>query len=134
MMTDPIADMLTRIRNASLARHEITHMPASMLKKRVAEILKDEGYIADVRDAEQAPVGGPQLTIVLKYGRDRQSAIDGIRRVSRPGRRVYVRYDRIPRVLSGLGISILSTSRGVMSDREARRQKVGGELLCEVWL
>ena len=135
MMTDPVADMLTRIRNASLARHEITLVPASKLKKHIAEILKLEGYIEDVRDAEEAANGGPvkQIAVVLKYGRDRKGAIDGIKRVSRPGRRVYVSHDSIPRVLSGLGISILSTSRGVMSDREARRQKVGGELLCEVW-
>ncbi len=131
MMTDPIADMLTRIRNAGLARHDRTEVPASRLKEEVAKILKLEGFIADVRPSEGD--GPKKLTIVLKYGRDRQSAIDGVRRVSRPGRRVYVRHDRIPRVLSGLGISILSTSRGLMSDREARRQKVGGELLCEVW-
>jgi small subunit ribosomal protein S8 len=130
MMTDPVSDMLTRIRNAALARHERTLVPASQLKKHIAEILKLEGFIADVRMAEDDP---RQLTIVLKYGRDRTSAIDGIRRVSRPGRRVYVRHDRIPRVLSGMGVAILSTSRGVMSDKEARRQKVGGELLCEVW-
>jgi small subunit ribosomal protein S8 len=131
MMTDPIADMLTRIRNASLARHDRTEVPASRLKAAVAEILKLEGYITDVRPSEETTT--KKLTIVLKYGRDRSSAIDGIRRVSRPGRRVYVTHDRIPRVFSGLGISILSTSRGLMSDREARRQKVGGELLCEVW-
>ena len=131
MMTDPIADMITRIRNAGLARHDRTEVPASRLKEEVAKILKLEGFIADVRRSEGE--GTEKLTIVLKYGRDRQSAIDGIRRVSRPGRRVYVRHDHIPRVLSGLGISILSTSRGLMSDREARRQKVGGELLCEVW-
>jgi small subunit ribosomal protein S8 len=131
MMTDPIADMLTRIRNAGLARHDRTEVPASRLKEAVAHILKSEGFIADVRPSEGE--GPKKLTIVLKYGRDRQSAIDGVRRVSRPGRRVYVRHDRIPRVLSGLGISILSTSRGLMSDREARRQKIGGELICEVW-
>jgi small subunit ribosomal protein S8 len=131
MMTDPIADMLTRIRNAALARHDRTEVPASRMKAAVAEILKSEGFIADVRESEGE---GPQkLTIVLKYGRDRQSAIDGVRRVSRPGRRVYVRHDGIPRVRSGLGISILSTSHGIMSDREARRLKIGGELLCEVW-
>ena len=129
MMTDPVSDMLTRIRNAALARHERTLVPASQLKKHIAEILKSEGFIADVRQEEDPR----SLTIVLKYGRDRTSAIDGIRRVSRPGRRVYVRHDRIPRVLSGMGVAILSTSRGVMSDKEARRQKVGGELLCEVW-
>jgi small subunit ribosomal protein S8 len=133
MMTDPIADMLTRIRNAALARHDRTEMPASRLKAAVAEILKSEGFIADVRPSESEGIGPKKLTIVLKYGRDRSSAIDGVRRVSRPGRRVYVRHDRIPRVFSGLGISILSTSRGLMSDREARRQKVGGELICEVW-
>ena len=131
MMTDPIADMLTRIRNAALARHDRTEVPASRMKRAVAEILKSEGYIADVRETEGE--GPKKLTIVLKYGRDRSSAIDGVRRVSRPGRRVYVRHDRIPRVFSGLGISILSTSRGLMSDKEARRQKVGGEVLCEVW-
>ena len=131
MMTDPIADMLTRIRNAGLARHDRTEVPASRLKEAVAHILKSEGFIADVRPSEGD--GVKKLTIVLKYGRDRQSAIDGVRRVSRPGRRVYVRHDHIPRVLSGLGISILSTSRGLMSDREARRQKIGGELICEVW-
>jgi small subunit ribosomal protein S8 len=130
MMTDPVSDLLTRIRNAALARHERTEVPASHLKQHIAEILKAEGYIADVRPSE---AGTDKLTIVLKYGRDRTSAIDGIRRVSRPGRRVYVRHDHIPRVLSGMGVSILSTSRGVMSDKEARRQKVGGELLCEVW-
>src|SRR3569832_327145 len=131
MMTDPIADLLTRIRNAALARHDRTEIPASRLKANVAKILKDEGYIADVRETDAE--GSKTLPIVLKYGRDRASAIDGVRRVSPPGRRVYVRHDRIPSPFSGLGISILSTSRGVMSDREARRQKVGGELLCEVW-
>lgn len=135
MMTDPIADMLTRIRNAALVHLDKATMPASNLKFHIAEILKKEGFIADVRkeEGDGMPGAGDKITVVLKYGRDRSSAIDGIRRVSRPGRRVYVRHDRIPRVLSGLGISILSTSRGVMSDREARRQKVGGELLCEVW-
>jgi small subunit ribosomal protein S8 len=131
MMTDPIADMLTRIRNAALARHDRTEVPASRMKEAVAQILKNEGFIADVRPSEGD--GPKKLTIVLKYGRDRTSAIDGVRRVSRPGRRVYVRHDRIPRVFSGLGISILSTSHGLMSDRDARRLKLGGELLCEVW-
>jgi small subunit ribosomal protein S8 len=131
MMTDPISDLLTRIRNASLARHDRMELPASRMKRAVAEILKSEGYIADVRETEGE--GPKKLTIVLKYGRDRLSAIDGIRRVSRPGRRVYVRHDHIPRVFQGLGISILSTSRGLMSDKDARRQRVGGELLCEVW-
>ena len=133
MMTDPVADLLSRIRNASMARHELTRVPANKLKKNIALLLKAEGYVADVRQEEWGPKKHQTLTIVLKYGDDRTSAFQGIRRVSRPGRRVYVRHDQIPRVFSGLGISILSTSRGIMSDREARQQKVGGELLCEVW-
>lgn len=132
-MSDPIADMLTRIRNASLARHEKTLIPASNVKKNIAEILRLEGFVSEVREVSADTGAGKSLEIVLKYGRDRKSAIDGIRRVSRPGRRVFVSHDSIPRVLSGLGVSILSTSRGVMSDKEARRQKVGGELICEVW-
>jgi len=133
MMTDPVADLLARIRNASLARHELTRVPANKLKKNIALLLKAEGYVADVRQEEWGPQKHQTLTIVLKYGEDRTSAFQGIRRVSRPGRRVYVRHDQIPRVLSGLGISIISTSTGLMSDKEARRRKVGGELLCEVW-
>jgi small subunit ribosomal protein S8 len=132
MMTDPIADMLTRIRNASMARHERAEMPHSRLKEHLAGVLKAEGYLDDVRVSE-ADVQPKTLTVVLRYGRERKSAIDGIRRVSTPGRRVYVRHDRIDRVCSGMGVSILSTSRGVMTDREARKQRVGGELLCEVW-
>ena len=130
MMTDPIADMLTRIRNGALARHEVVEMPHSKLKEHVAGVLKGAGYIDDVRVSDEDP---KVLTLVLRYGRDKVSAIDGLRRVSTPGRRVYVRHDRIGKVCSGMGISILSTSRGVMTDREARKQRVGGELLCEVW-
>ncbi|HYP98042.1 MAG TPA: 30S ribosomal protein S8 [Polyangiaceae bacterium] len=133
MMTDPVADLLSRIRNASLARHDVTRVPANKLKKNIALLLKAEGYVADVRQEEWGPKKHQTLTIVLKYGDDRTSAFQGIRRVSRPGRRVYVRHDQIPRVLSGLGISIISTSTGLMSDKEARRRKLGGELLCEVW-
>ena len=133
MMTDPVADLLARIRNASMARHELTRVPANKLKKNIALLLKAEGYVADVRQEEWGPQKHQTLTIVLKYGEDRSSAFQGIRRVSRPGRRVYVRHDQIPRVLSGLGISIISTSTGLMSDKEARRRKIGGELLCEVW-
>ena len=131
MMTDPISDMLTRIRNASMARHDRADMPHSHLKERLAFVLKSEGFLDDVRVSDGE--GLKTLTVVLRYGRDRQSAIDGVRRVSTPGRRVYVRHDRIPRVLSGMGVSILSTSRGVMTDKDARKQRVGGELLCEVW-
>lgn len=137
MMTDPISDMLSRIRNGSLARHDRVEMPHSTLKFALAKVLKSEGFIDDVRESEGE--GPKTLTLVLRYSReksaasDKQSAIDGVRRVSAPGRRVYVRFDRIPRVRSGMGISILSTSRGVMADRTAREQRVGGELLCEVW-
>ena len=136
MLTDPIADMLTRIRNSALARHDRVEMPYSRLKERLAHVLKGEGYIDDVRVSEaqaEAKVGPKTLTLVLRYGRDRQSAIDGLRRISTPGRRVYVPFDRIPRVRSGMGVSILSTSRGVMTDRDARKNRVGGELLCQVW-
>jgi small subunit ribosomal protein S8 len=131
MMTDPIADMLTRIRNAALARHDRISMPSSNIKHAIAELLKNEGYVADVAVEPCAPQN--VLTITLKYGRDRKSAIDGIKRVSKPGRRVYVSHDHIPRVLHGLGVGVLSTSRGVMSDKDARRHGVGGELICEVW-
>jgi small subunit ribosomal protein S8 len=133
MMTDPIADMLARVRNAAMAQHAITRMPASKVKHNIAKILKDEGYIADVRIDESPITKRPEIVLALKYDRDRSCAFQGIRRVSRPGRRVYVGHDRIPRVLSGLGTSILSTSQGMMTDSEARRRKVGGELVCEVW-
>jgi small subunit ribosomal protein S8 len=133
MMTDPISDMLARIRNAADARHESTRMPASRIKRAIAELLKSEGFLADVRSEKWGPSQHETLTLVLKYGRDKQAAFVGLRRVSRPGRRVYVRHDQIPRVLSGLGISILSTSEGLLTDKEARRRKVGGELVCEVW-
>ena len=134
MQTDPISDMLTRIRNAALARHERVQLPASRLKRTLADVLKIEGYVADVQveSADQETVHDT-LTLVLKYGRDRIPAIEGIRRVSRPGRRIYVRAQEIPKVKSGLGIAVLSTSRGIMSDRQARRAGVGGELLCEIW-
>jgi small subunit ribosomal protein S8 len=133
MTNDPIADMLARIKNAALARHESTHIPASKIKRAIADILKAEGYVADVREEEWGEAKHKTITIALKYGSDRASPFQNMRRVSRPGRRVYVRHDQIPRVLSGLGISILSTSQGLMTDREARKRKVGGELLCEVW-
>lgn len=134
MTSDPISDMLTRIRNAALARKDTTYIPASNIKQSIAELLKSEGFVADVRREEWGPDKRQTLAIVLKYGRDRTtSAFLGLRRVSKPGRRVYVRHDQIPRVLSGLGVSILSTSQGIITDKEARRRKIGGELLCEVW-
>lgn len=129
-MSDPIADMLTRLRNAIMARHTQVEMPGSRLKQAIAQVLKQEGYIRDYQVVEQKPQN--LLRIELKYQGNR-NAIDGIKRVSKPSRRVYVGYDDIPKVLSGLGINILSTPRGVMGDREARRRKVGGEILCSVW-
>jgi small subunit ribosomal protein S8 len=129
-ITDPIADMLARIRNAALARHERTEMPASKMRVSIAKLLKEEGYVDDVRESEGPK---PTLTIVLRYGKDRGSAIDGTRRVSRSGRRVYVRHDQIPRVRNGYGIALLSTSQGIKSDRQCRQLGIGGELLCEVW-
>jgi small subunit ribosomal protein S8 len=130
-MTDPIADMLTRIRNASSARHEKVVVPASGLKARIAEVLKEEGYIKDYVRHEDGPQGA--ITILLKYSADREPAISDIKRVSKPGLRRYVANDSIPRILNGMGIAILSTSKGVMVDRDARKQKVGGELICTVW-
>lgn len=130
MMTDPIADMLTRIRNAGLARLDRTEIPYSKVKLRIAEILKQEGFLDDVRVDESHPA---KLTVFLKYDRDRKCAILGLKRASRPGRRIYVGYQGIPKVLNGMGISIVSTSRGLMTDRAAREKRVGGELLCEVW-
>jgi small subunit ribosomal protein S8 len=130
--TDPIGDMLTRVRNASSARHEKVLVPASNLKARIAEVLKAEGFILDfVLHKDDSHQGA--ITILLKYGQDREPAISDIKRVSKPGLRRYVPTDDIPRVLNGMGIAILSTSKGIMADREARKQKVGGELICTVW-
>lgn len=130
MMTDPISDMLARIRNAALARQDRTEIPLSKLKTRIAGILKDEGFIADYTIDE---AGHGKIVVLLKYAKGYASAIAGMKRHSRPGRRVYVGYRDIPRVHNGFGVAIMSTSRGVMSDRHARAEKVGGEILCEVW-
>jgi len=132
MMTDPIADMLSRIRNAALARHDVARIPASKMKKSIADLLEREGYVSSVRE-EEGPDKRKLITVTLKYGDSHQAAFRGLRRVSKPGRRVYVGYEGIPRVLNGLGVSILSTSQGLMTDRDARNKKLGGELLCEVW-
>jgi len=130
-MTDPIADMLTRLRNANSAYHESVSMPYSKLKVHVAEILKAEGYIANwsVADAEV----GKTLTIALKYGPNRERSIAGLRRVSKPGLRVYAKSTNLPRVLGGLGVAILSTSSGLLTDRQAKTKGVGGEVLAYVW-
>ena len=131
MMTDPISDLLTRIRNAGTARHTRTTCPASKLKKAVAGVLESEGFLEGV---EEDTVGGhPVLVLTLRYNADGKPMADGIQRVSRPGRRVYVGAKDIGRVRGGLGLSILSTSKGVLCDRDARASNVGGEVLCEVW-
>jgi small subunit ribosomal protein S8 len=130
-VNDPVGDMLTRIRNASRAHHDKVVVPSSKLKVEIARCLKEEGYLADVVHHDRQPQG--ELTLMLKYGPDKQPVIQGIKRVSKPGLRRYVPLRDIPRVLGGLGISILSTSRGVMGDAEARKQNVGGELICTVY-
>jgi len=131
-MTDPIADMLTRIRNASSVFHETVDVPSSRLKVELARILKEEGFIRDYKLVDENKPQ-PTLRIFLKYSPNKQRVITGIRRISRPGLRVYAKRDEVPRVLGGLGIAILSTSKGVMSDKEARKAGVGGEVICYVW-
>ncbi|HCF59978.1 MAG TPA: 30S ribosomal protein S8 [Myxococcales bacterium] len=131
-MTDPVGDMLTRIRNASRAGHEKVVLPGSKLKERIANVLKDEGFIRDVVLHREEKKSG-EITLVLKYGPLREPAITEIRRVSRPGLRRYVPSAEIPRVLNGMGIAIVSTSKGILVDRECRKQKVGGELICTVY-
>jgi len=130
-MTDPIADMLTRVRNANSAHHDTVSMPYSKLKKNIAEILQAEGYIASWQ-VEEAEVG-QTLTIDLKYGPNRERSIAGVRRVSKPGLRVYAKSTNLPRVLGGLGVAILSTSNGLLTDRQAHEKGVGGEVLAYVW-
>ena len=131
-MTDPIADMLTRIRNANTAMHDTVKMPSSKLKESLATVLQKEGYIAgyEVAAADQGP--GNVLEITLKYT-DRKRTIAGLKRVSKPGLRIYAQADRMPRVLGGMGVAVLSTSQGLMTDGEARKRRVGGEVLCYVW-
>jgi len=132
-MTDPIADMLTRIRNANTAHHESVTMPSSTVKSRIAAILQQEGYIASYK-VDQNPIGvGKTLTINLKYGPNRERSIAGVRRVSKPGLRVYAKSSALPRVLGGLGVAIISTSSGLLTDKQAGKQGVGGEVLAYVW-
>ncbi|MFZ4514729.1 MAG: 30S ribosomal protein S8 [Acidimicrobiia bacterium] len=132
-MTDPIADMLTRIRNGNTAFHDEVRMPSSKVKEALATILEREGYIDGWSAAEVEGRPGRTLTIKLKYTADRKRSISGIRRISTPGLRVYTKTDRVPRVLGGMGIAILSTNQGLLTDRQARAMRVGGEVLCHVW-
>ncbi len=132
-MTDPIADMLTRIRNANTVFKDEVAMPSSKQKERLAAILKREGYVSDYQVSDGTDGPARTLTINLKYTGDRDRTISGLQRISKPGLRVYTKSDKVPRVLGGLGIAVLSTSRGLMTDREARRNRMGGEILCYVW-
>ncbi|MBM7716945.1 30S ribosomal protein S8 [Siminovitchia sp. FSL H7-0308] len=131
VMTDPIADLLTRIRNANMVRHETLEVPASNIKKEIAEILKKEGFIRDVEFIEDNKQG--ILRIFLKYGANNERVITGLKRISKPGLRVYAKANEVPKVLNGLGIAIVSTSQGVLSDKDARAKQVGGEVLAYVW-
>ncbi|MEW6572435.1 MAG: 30S ribosomal protein S8 [Bacillota bacterium] len=131
VMTDPIADFLTRIRNANMIYHSTVEIPASRLKKSLASILKEEGFIKDFEVIEDGKQG--IIRIYLKYGANRERVITGLRRISKPGLRVYARKDQVPRVLGGLGLAILSTSKGIMTDTKARKLGLGGEVICYIW-
>ena len=131
VMTDPIADFLTRIRNANQAKHEVLEVPASNIKKGIAEILKREGFVKNVEVIEDDKQG--IITVDLKYGKNNEKVISGLKRISKPGLRVYARSHEIPKVLGGLGIAIISTSKGVVTDKVARKEGIGGEVLCYVW-
>jgi small subunit ribosomal protein S8 len=130
-MTDPIADLLTRIRNANMVRHESLEVPASKIKKDIAEILKNEGFIKDVEYIEDDKQG--IIRVFLKYGKNNERVISGLKRISKPGLRSYVKSDEVPKVLNGLGIAIISTSEGLITDKEARAKKIGGEVLAYIW-
>lgn len=130
-MTDPIADFLTRVRNANMARHESVEIPASKIKKSIAEILKREGFVRDVEYMDDDKQG--VIRVFLKYGKNNEHVISGLKRISKPGLRSYVKSDSIPKVLNGLGIAVISTSEGVITDKEARAKKIGGEVLAYIW-
>ncbi len=132
-MTDPIADMLTRLRNGNVAFHDQVRMPSSKLKESLASVLEREGYIEGFSVADDPAGPGRVLTVRMKYSPDRERTISGIKRVSKPGLRIYRQADHLPRVLGGLGVAVLSTSQGLLTDKEARQRRVGGEILCYVW-
>ncbi|WP_139905858.1 30S ribosomal protein S8 [Clostridium thermarum] len=131
VMTDPIADLLTRVRNANTAKHEIVEVPSSTIKKAIVNIMLQEGYIKDVEEYNDGVV--PMLRLTLKYGPAKEKVISGLKRISKPGLRVYCKKDEIPKVLNGLGLAIISTSKGLMADREARKLGLGGEVICYIW-
>ena len=133
MLTDPVADMLTRIRNANKALHDRAEMPNSKLKEQIARILQEEGYIRGFHVVEPGELPYKTLVVELKYGRSRERVLTGLKRVSKPGRRIYARKDRLPRVLGGMGVAILSTSNGLITSRTAQEKGVGGEVICFIW-
>ena len=133
MLTDPVADMLTRIRNANKALHDRVEMPSSKLKEEIARILKEEGYVRDYHVVEPGELPYKTLVVELKYGRSRERVLTDLKRISKPGRRIYAGKDRLPRVLGGMGTAILSTSRGVITSRTAEREGIGGEVICFIW-
>lgn len=130
-ITDPIADLLTRIRNANVVRHEIVEVPSSNIKKAVANIMLQEGYLKNIEEYNDGTV--PMLRLTMKYGANKQRAITGLKRISKPGLRVYCRKEEIPKVLNGLGVAVISTSKGIVPDREARKLGLGGEVICYIW-
>lgn len=131
VMTDPVADLLTRVRNANMVNHEKVEVPASKVKKAIADIFKTEGYIKDCEFIDDGKQG--IIRIYLKYGTGKEKVISGLKRISKPGLRVYAKKDEIPRVLGGLGTAVISTSKGIMTDKEARKQGLGGEVICYIW-
>ncbi|MCC9295338.1 30S ribosomal protein S8 [Clostridium sp. WLY-B-L2] len=131
VMTDPIADLLTRIRNANVVRHEVVEVPSSVIKREILNIMLQEGYIKDIEEYADGSVN--MIRFSMKYGKNKERVITGLKRISKPGLRVYCRKEEIPKVLNGLGIAVISTSRGIVTDKEARKLGVGGEVLCYIW-
>lgn len=131
VMTDPIADLLTRIRNANVVRHEVVEVPSSNIKRAVANILVQEGYLKEMEEYADGTV--PMLRLTMKYGQNKERVITGLRRISKPGLRVYCRKEEIPKVLNGLGVAVISTSKGILTDRDARKEGLGGEVICYIW-
>lgn len=131
VMTDPIADLLTRVRNANSARHEVVEVPSSKVKKAVANILLEEGYVKGIEEYNDGVI--PMMRIALKYGTNKERVITGLKRISKPGLRVYCKAEEIPKVLNGLGVALISTSKGVLADKEARKLGLGGEVICYIW-
>jgi small subunit ribosomal protein S8 len=130
-MTDPIADLLTRVRNANVVRHEIVEVPSSTIKKAIANIMLQEGYLKNIEEYNDGSV--PMLRLSMRYGANKQRVITGLRRISKPGLRVYCKKEEIPKVLNGLGVAVISTSKGIVADKEARKTGLGGEVICYIW-